>query len=791
MDNRIFIMVYMVVSVTVCVSSVIIALFRKRTHLVIFALSFIYFSLGAYLFSIQNNNNLIISVVFGNLVSLLGVLMLFTSIRAYFDYGILWPRRFFAYIAVLLLSVISTTLVSYNLPLRSLLVGAIYASVFLDFLLFLRQQIMAALIRVLLVSAVLVSALLYVSRVIMVFALSPNGGLSSASPPQNAYVFISHTITSFLWFAAIILIDDNKLLERLNANEERYRLLAESASDIIWVYDFKRDRLTYVSPSVENLCGYKPEELIGLSIAETMTEESYEKCMSFIGESAREFFKNPDQAGPFYIEVQHRCKDGKLKWVEMSLKLRFGGSGEPEIVGVSRDINERKRKEDVIKYLNMHDPFTGLLNRNALRTMCMDEAASSHPAEKRSVIFVDIDNFRVINDSLGHAAGDSLISEIASKLKACVSDHGLIFRYYGDEFIIVVNSADVDLIRRISRDIQSAVSTRVMLGDRVFYLTASIGYCAAQDGENIEKTIINADTALYVAKRTKNTICAFNSSMDKTKTREALLEEDISGALSKNELLLYYQPIIGANDGKLSRSEALLRWEHPELGRVSPYDFIQIAERTRLIIPITEWVITEVCSQIVKWEHAGLEMTVGINLSPVCIVNREAEFRNFLMGTLNKFGVAPDRIKLEITEDTFMKNLEETISVCSDLKAAGVGLALDDFGTGYSSFGYIKDIPLKYIKLDKSFIGLIDSNIKEQTIVRGMIGIAHGLGLTVIAEGVETEMQLKMLCEYGCDFIQGYYFSRPLSAQDFEKYCRSGEAVEKLRRVFEKYSFSY
>lgn len=424
--------------------------------------------------------------------------------------------------------------------------------------------------------------------------------------------------------------------------------------------------------------------------------------------------------------------------------------------------------------LNTHDPMTGLLNRNALRILKESLNESDPLLGIRSVISIDIDNFRMVNDALGHLAGDQMILDLSQKIKACIGDQGEVYHTDGDEFVILLKSNDSGMIQDLAKRILRDVAKTIMINNRQYFLTASIGICIGAPGETLDQTLQNADVALYLAKKEKNTAKLYTQEMEKAKTRDAILEEDLRDALEQGQLELHYQPIYDVRKGVINQAEALLRWNHPEFGRISPVEFIPIAERTKMILPITDWVITESCRKLAQWNVLGIEgVIVSVNLTFLSFENRGEELKAHIVSSIHETGIDPSSLKLEITESTLMHDSDEIIKVFHDLKSIGVKLALDDFGTGYSSFGYMKDLPLDIMKLDRSLISDLVKSEKEQMIVSSMITILHGIGLEVVVEGVETKEQYEKLKQYDCDYIQGYLFSRPLPADEFVNYYHS------------------
>lgn len=554
----------------------------------------------------------------------------------------------------------------------------------------------------------------------------------------------------------------------LAASEEKYRLLADTTADVIWVFNVDLGKFVYISPSIRDLRGYTVEEAMMENFVDKLAFNSAPKFMEEISVRKKEFIAEPDVPKTYIYEIQQPCKNGETIWVETASRFRYNAQREIEIVSSSRNINERKMKEEQIRYIDFHDPLTGLLNRKALRQKFQDGKTDK---QQKSVIIINIDNFRMINDALGHQEGDDVLLDMATRILKSVDSNGLVYRYGGDEFVIIVESSDYQSVQGLALRLLKTISTQFIVAKRLFYLTASIGIGMGSETEDLEQTVKNADTALYVAKKEKNKIVRYIPEMDQSRTREAILEKDLKIALEKCEFELHYQPIYDIHNEVINHAEALLRWEHPYLGRISPLDFIPIAEKTKLIIPITDWVIWAACQTVRRWEKMGImDMTVSINVSLLSFENRGTELVESVVSGIRAAGIKPTSIKLEITESILIRDTDELRKVFYDLKGIGVKLALDDFGTGYSSFGCMKDLPLDIIKLDRSLISNMVMDEREQMIAESMITIIHGLGIQVVAEGVETREQLEFLKKYGCDFIQGYLFSRPLAADDFEEY---------------------
>ena len=436
-----------------------------------------------------------------------------------------------------------------------------------------------------------------------------------------------------------------------------------------------------------------------------------------------------------------------------------------------------RRREEEVEYLSLYDPLTRLLNRSALRQRV--SRSQSGQGGKHSVLFLDIDNFHLANDAFGHAAGDRLLVDLAAKMEDCVAGRGKVYRHGGDEFVFVVATTDKKAVYDLAVELHRAVSRQLTINERVFFLTASIGISIGAGQISADELLQQADTALYIAKKDRNRIVIYSPDMDQARSRESILANDMRDALEKGQFELSYQPILAVKDGAIRQAEALIRWNHPQFGRISPVEFVPIAEETKLIIPISEWVIRQACAMVAQWRTAGLpDMIISVNLSLVYFENRAYHLPAFVQEAIEQAGISPADLKLEITETVLMSDPDYAIGTMQSLRDYGVNLAMDDFGTGYASFQYLRDLPIQSIKLDRSLISAIDANDKGRMIVQAMINIVHGLHLETVAEGVETEEQFRYLTECGCDHVQGFLFSRPLPVDEFDAYCRAAQGAE-------------
>ncbi len=452
---------------------------------------------------------------------------------------------------------------------------------------------------------------------------------------------------------------------------------------------------------------------------------------------------------------------------------------------------ERKSMEDnardmalQIAHTAKHDDLTGLPNRALLKDR-IDYAialAARHKT-KLAVLFLDLDGFKHINDSLGHSTGDKLLRSIAERLLDSVRGADTVSRQGGDEFVVLL--ADVTRVEDVaisaSRILESVARVHG-IDEHDLYATASLGISIyPDDGEDAETLMKNADTAMYQAKDMgRHTYRFFKPAMNDRAVERLSIETDLRRALERNELELHYQPKIDLATGLTSGAEALIRWHHPTRGWIPPAQFISIAEDCRLILPIGEWVLNEACRQVQRWVTEGLfSGTIAVNVSAVQF--RELNFAQRVFATLAKIGMDPKRLELELTESVLMTRAESTASTLQTLRRAGVKVALDDFGTGYSSLSYLERFPVDCLKIDQSFIRQISAVGAKKTLVNAIINMAHTLGLHVVAEGVETEEELRFIKDCGCDEGQGYYFSRPLTPSNFAKFLLVGRTTSVMQ----------
>jgi diguanylate cyclase (GGDEF)-like protein len=448
------------------------------------------------------------------------------------------------------------------------------------------------------------------------------------------------------------------------------------------------------------------------------------------------------------------------------------------LLGIARDITERRKAEETIRRLAYHDALTGLPNRALFEDrLRLALAQAQRSRQMLAVMFLDLDRFKLVNDTIGHAGGDQLLKDVAADLSEIVREGDTVARIGGDEFIFLLTGlgkAEDAII--VAERILDRLRAPRLLGKQEFRVSTSIGITLfPRDAGDAESLLRHADTAMYRAKeRGRNNYQFYTPSMETSLLDRLSIENDLRHAIERQQMLVYYQPVVDTASGRIVGSEALLRWQHPERGIVSPDQFIPLAEESGMITEIGEWVLHAACTQNKAWQHPGHEpLWVTVNVSA-----RQLESEGLVLAVLRvlrETGLPPHCLRLEITEGAMMKNVEPIIAMLEDLHDMGVGIAVDYFGTGYSSLSYLKRFPITTIKIDRSFVGDIVTDANDAAIVTTVITMAHNLHLKVVAEGVETQEQLEFLREHACDEFQGYLISPPVTAAEFEKMLPEGK----------------
>jgi len=566
-------------------------------------------------------------------------------------------------------------------------------------------------------------------------------------------------------------LDRRRAADALRESEARFRTLAETAPCAIFIY--QDDGFRYANPAAASITGYNREELRDLSFWRLVHPDFREAVRE------RSLARQRGESVPARYEFKVERRDGEERWLDSSASsVEFGGR--PAVLGIAFDVTERKRAEEQIKSLAYHDVLTGLPNRLLFNDRLNVAVAQAHRLQQRlGVLFLDLDRFKVINDSLGHSLGDRLLQAVAERLEAGVREGDTVARLGGDEFILLLPGiARADDIAKVAEKILDSLRLPFRLEGRDLFVTASIGLSLyPEDGLDGETLVKNADIAMYRAKEQgRDNFQLYTQTMNERAVERLQLESSLRKALAHGELLLHYQPLLDLSTGRVHGVEALLRWEHPETGLVYPGDFMHLAEITSLILPIGVWTLRTACAQVKKWQEEGHpHLSVAVNLSARQF--QQVEVVEHVKRALRETGLSARSLDLEITESHAMANAEATIHTLRELKALGVRISIDDFGIGYSSLSYLKRLPIDTLKIDQSFVRDITSDPDDAAIATAIIALAHTLKLRVVAEGVETQQQLEFLSTRQCDRMQGFLFSRPLAAAD----C--GEFLARARRL--------
>ncbi|MDO9598668.1 MAG: EAL domain-containing protein [Azoarcus sp.] len=567
-----------------------------------------------------------------------------------------------------------------------------------------------------------------------------------------------------------------RMAEALVEREEKYRELTETINDVIWTLDPETLRFLYVSPSVFRLRGYTADEIMAQPMDAALTPESAMRVHQILTTHLAEFRAHKRSSRDFTIEeVEQPCKDGSTVWTEVVTNMvRNRKTGKVEVRGVTRDISERKRAEAQIQYLAHFDQLTGLPNRTLLKDR-FDNALSlaRRHGEPLAVMFLDLDHFKDINDTLGHEVGDQLLVEVGRRIEAALRVGDTVCRLGGDEFIFVLPETNADGASHVASKLLDTVSRPYLVGQHELNTTPSIGIAMfPEDGSDMDTLSRNADAAMYKVKREgRNAHCFYTREMQAYSVRALMVANALRHALDRGQLALHYQPQISLHDGRVIGAEALLRWQHPELGAISPGEFIPIAESNGLIIQIGEWVLRQAVAQAQRWTESGLPaLVMAVNLSAVQF--RHPNLPELVTRIVDEIGLPAERLELELTEAVAMNDPQLAITVMDKLFERGVHMSIDDFGTGYSSLSYLKRFKVNKLKIDQSFVRDITVDADDKAIVIAIINLARSLGMRTIAEGVETAGQLDFLRQQGCDEVQGYHFSRPLPAEAFETRVR-------------------
>ena len=563
------------------------------------------------------------------------------------------------------------------------------------------------------------------------------------------------------------MINQTFVRDRERQQEEAQRrlwsMVFASTNEAIVITDHN-NLIIAINAAFTRLTGYTQLEVVGQN---PRILSSGQQSRGFFADMWQQLQEKGNWAG----EVQDKRKDGSLypKWLNISV-VRDAEGNVTNYVGIFQDITERKANEERLAYLANNDTLTGLPNRHLLLDRLQNAISLARRTnETLCLMFLDLDNFKWVNDSLGHASGDQLLIAVATRLKETLRASDTVARLGGDEFVVLLTHIDSDLeIAQIASKIIAAVARPLDLFGHDFHVTASMGIgLYPNDGDDAATLLKHADTAMYAAKSAgKNQYRYFDAAMNRDVLERIVLEQDLRRALKQGEFELHYQPKFSVAGNSVSATEALIRWRHPRLGLLSPARFIGLAEETSLIIEIGEWVIRNACQQMVTWRAQGINLRrMAVNLSAIQL--ESDTFVALVERILRETGVPVDAIEFELTESMVLRNPDRSVVTLNRLHELGIHLSLDDFGTGYSSLSYLKRLPVDTLKIDRSFVEGLPGDTNDAQIVRMICALARSVHLEVVAEGIETEAQRDFLVQQGCDFLQGYLISEPLPPEEF------------------------
>lgn len=553
--------------------------------------------------------------------------------------------------------------------------------------------------------------------------------------------------------------------------------------------------IIYVNRAFEKITGYRNDEMIGKPWASLFNYDSDQNEIAKLEKSV-------NNNGEETAELRCNRKNGEMYWNEVRVapvqhlfedisddKLYKEVRGDSEnktthYVTIVSDVTERKAMEEQLQHQVTHDALTGLPNRILLHDRIKQAVLYAHRAKgKVGILFLDLDNFKLVNDALGHKMGDHLLQSVASRLSSVVRATDTVARLGGDEFVVVLAPLeDESECEKIAEKILGVIHDPIQVEERELHITTSIGISMfPTDGHDGEILVQNADTAMYQAKDNgRDNIQFFTTNMNKNVSERLSLYNKLRAALAKQELSLVYQPVVELESETVTGVEALLRWKAPFIGNVSPAEFIPLAEETGLIVPIGEWVLKTACIQAMEWKKRGLpDIKMSVNISGRQL--KHTDIVATLVQVLDETGMSPQSLVLELTESMLMDYAEETIGKLIAIREMGITIAIDDFGTGYSSLSYLRELPVDKLKIDRAFVTDIDSNDDNAVITQAIIAMAQKLKLKVLAEGAERKEEIDFLRAHQCSEIQGYYFSKPLTAEGCEKYIKKHCHIRQLK----------
>ena len=566
--------------------------------------------------------------------------------------------------------------------------------------------------------------------------------------------------------------DNIKMQAQLRESEKLHRYIVNKSPDIVYILD-SQGRFTFINKRVETLLGYKMKDVIGRHYTDLIHEADLDKAQFKFNE------RRTGKRASINIELKLKCKnndqvrnfDNRLLPIEINsvgvYKAQETGDDRKFIgtYGIARDITDRIEAEEIIRFQAYHDMLTRLPNRTLLKDRLHQAIAhAKRNKNKLSVMFLDLDRFKVINDTLGHMVGDKLLQAVAMRLRHCLREGDTLARIGGDEFTLLLpevhskNDAEI-----IASKIIKSLKMPFKIDNHELFVSTSIGISQyPEDGQTMESLIKHADIAMYSVKgKGKNGYEFYHIDMLDVYSKHLSLENDLRRAMDDHQFKIYYQPQINIETNEVVAMEALIRWQHPERGLISPSEFIELAEETHLIKEIGDWVLENACAELKRWRDMGLaNVRIAINVSSIQL--EQDDFVEKVLNILQKNDIPGDHLEIEITENTLMHDTDDGILKLTELSNNDIKIAIDDFGTGYSSLNYLKRLPIDTLKIDQSFVRDMSISEEDSSIIKAIIAMAKGLNLNIISEGVETEAQLEQLKAWRCKNMQGFLFGRPM-----------------------------
>ncbi len=587
-------------------------------------------------------------------------------------------------------------------------------------------------------------------------------------PVEVKIKFIEYKDSGFLFAVARDISRRRKAENSLKESQNIFGAMIKSMKEGIILLD-KNGLIISSNSSFAEMVGLRVEDIEGRTPLDSRWRIIHEDGTPYLGHTLPAWLTLKTKKSIRNDIHGIYTQDNALKWLLINSEPIIDESGELNgVVVTATDITELKNNEKRLKHLANYDSLTSLPNRNLFNEIATQVInKSKNDAEMLAILFFDLDNFKIINDTLGHTVGDLLLKALSSRLIECIEDKGFVARLGGDEFVMILENIghhEDDAISFAER-LMHSLAIPFLIETHEIFVSGSLGISIyPQDGKNLEELMKCADSAMYRAKGDgKNQYQFYTQEMNTKAFERLMLENALRHAIKKDEFILFYQPQIDIQKNKIVGVEALLRWQHSELGLIPPIKFISIAEESGLIVQIGEWVLKEGIRQIKEWHKMGFtDIKISINLSARQFV--EQNLIDILNNSLNQHKFDPTYLELEITESMFMKNIDDTLKLLKEFQRLGIKIAIDDFGTGYSSLQYLKKFPIDTLKIDKSFVRDIATDQDDRAIVKAIISLGKTLNLNIIAEGVEDFEQLEFLKKEGCDEVQGYIFSKPLSS---------------------------